>query len=824
MKRSFFYVGVFLICASVTALQILETRLLSVASYYYLAFLSISMAMFGMTAGAVWVYRTRGFSRDTLPGDLALYASRYCLAVAACLVLQMSLPLVTVASVMILFLWLELALVLAIPFFFAGVVVTLALTRSQFPVGKVYAADLIGASLGCLGALGLLQILDAPSAILVIAAIAAVGASLFARSATMPQSRPGNAAARIGGSVLALGAVLCAVAILNAGTVHGLQPIVVKGTIESRGDIEYEKWNSYSRVHVGYPVKAPPMLWSPSDRMPPSMDVWQRPLDIDGSAYTNMFGFDGKADDVSFLKYDVTNVAYAVRNTGRAAIIGVGGGRDVLSAWLFGFRDITGVELNPIFIDLLTRRQPFAAFAGLSGRPEIQFHVDEARSWFARTQERFDLIQMSMIDTWAATGAGAYTLSENGLYTVEGWRHFVDALTPTGVFTVSRWYGAGSIGEAGRMVSLAARVLMDAGVANPEAHLALVANRNLATLILSRQPLSATELAALHRVADQMNFEVVLAPDTAPGSALLGRIAKARDPIELAGITSELPFDLTPPHDDRPFFFNQLPLTAIWKLGFDVARYAPGGGVVFGNSVASLTLLLILVVAAMLVTAVIIVPLRSAIRDTNRRLAVAGSAYFLFLGTGFMFVEIGLLQRFSLFLGHPVYSLSIALFAMILSTGIGSLVSERLQLTTQTHFVIWAALLTVYLVCLPQWLPGMLAALESAGILVRGATAIAIIMPAGLLMGFGFPTGMRMVLRQNPKPAPWFWGINGAAGVLGSILAVAVGITFGISASLDCGAVCYAALVPAAIMMRPKGRMAPAMTAASGPGEGSALI
>ena len=797
MKRSFLYGGVFLICASVTALQIIETRLLSVTSFYYLAFLSISMAMFGMTAGAVWVYRAGGLTRESLPDDLALFASRYCLSIGACLLVQLTLPLAVVVSAATVVLWTELALILAIPFFFAGVVVTLALTRSQFPVGEVYAADLIGAALGCLFSLGLLQVLDAPSAILVLAAVAAIAASLFARSAVMPS----DGAARMARTSLALSVVLCGLAIVNAGTVHGLQPVVVKGVIDYRADVEYEKWNSYSRIHVGYPVKAPPMLWSASDRMPNTLEVWQRPLDIDGSAYTNMFGFDGTADDVSFLKYDVTNVAYAIRNTGRAAVIGVGGGRDVLSARFFGFRDITGIELNPIFIDLLTRRQPFAGFAGLSELPGLHLHVDEARSWFARTQERFDLIQMSMIDTWAATGVGAYSLSENGLYTLEGWRHFVDALTPAGVLTVSRWHGADAVSEVGRMVSLGARVLMDAGVADPGKHLALVSNRNLATLILSRQPLSAAELAALHRVADERNFTVVLAPDTAPGSALLGQIANARDPVQLAGITSGLSVDLTPPDDDRPFFFNQLPLTELWKHGF---QFKASGGVRSGNAVASFTLILILVVAALLVTAVIIVPLRSAIRDTSARLAIGGSAYFLLLGTGFMFVEIALVQRFSLFLGHPVYSLSIALFAIILSTGTGSLLSERLRLGTQAHFVIWAALLAAYIACLHLWLPGVLAALESAGILVRGATTVAVIAPAGLLMGFGFPTGMRMVLQQNPKPAPWFWGINGAAGVLGSILAVAVAVTFGISASWDCGAICYAALIPAAAMLRPR--------------------
>jgi len=173
--------------------------------------------------------------------------------------------------------------------------------------------------------------------------------------------------------------------------------------------------------------------------------------------------------------------------------------------------------------------------------PAIHFHVDEARSWFARTEERFDLIQMSMIDTWAATrGRGLFAVGKTACTTLEGWRHFVGALTPTGVFTVSRWYGKDSIAEAGRMVSLGARVLMDAGVADPGKHLALVANRNMATLILSRQPLSAAELAALHLLADERNFTVVLAPDMAPGSALLGQIANARDPAQLAAVTAGL--------------------------------------------------------------------------------------------------------------------------------------------------------------------------------------------------------------------------------------------------------------------------------------------
>jgi hypothetical protein len=802
LRRWLFYGGVFVTCASVMMLQVIETRLLSVMSHYYLAFLSISMAMFGMTAGAVWVYfQSERFTRESLPHNLARFASWFSVSIVASLLLQISHAPVQVASATMLVLWTELALILAAPFFLAGVVVSLALTRSHFPVGQVYAADMIGASLGCLGVLGLLEVFDAPSALLVIASTAAIAASLFARSAGALIPPAGDIAARFTGRPITLALVLSGLAILNASTVHGLQPALVKDKVDNRFDVNYEKWNTYSRVRVGSPWTGWPFLWGASETMPPALRVQQRSLNIDGDAGTVMFRFAGNADEASFLKYDVTNVAYSIRNTGRAAIIGVGGGRDVLSAWYFGFRDITGVELNPIFIDLLTRRQPFAAFAGLVGLPGIHFYVDEARSWFARTQNRFDLIQMSMIDTWAATGAGAYSLSENGLYTLEGWRHFVGALTETGVFTVSRWYATGKVDETGRMVSLAARVLMDFGIADPESHLALIANENLATLILSRQPLTAAELAKLHRLADEMKFTVILAPDARPASPLLSSIVSAHNPTQLTRITSGLRFDLTPPTDDRPFFFNQLPLAQAWREAFDLDLYR-ATGVRGGNLLASLALLSILVVAVVLVITVIVLPLRPAIRETNSRLALFGSAYFLLLGIAFMFVEIALLQCLSLFLGHPVYSLSIVLFAIILSTGLGSLLSGRFVPASHPAFPLWAMLLAAYIVSLAVWAPSIIAAGASNGIMLRGATAVAIIAPAGLLMGFGFPEGMRMVLEQNPKPAPWFWGINGAAGVLGSILAVAIGITFGIKVTLFLGAACYAMLVPAAMMLR----------------------
>src|SRR5262249_15772518 len=155
----------------------------------------------------------------------------------------------------------------------------------------------------------------------------------------------------------------------------------------------------------------------------------------------------------------------------RAAIIGVGGGRDMLAARVFGIADITGIELNPNLVKLLQHQPGFENYTGLQAMPGMRIETDEARSWFARSKDSFDVIEMSMIDTWAATGAGAFTLSENGLYTVEAWRIFLSHLSANGVFTVSRWYASGEVNETGRMVSLAAESLFEIGDPDPGKHI-----------------------------------------------------------------------------------------------------------------------------------------------------------------------------------------------------------------------------------------------------------------------------------------------------------------------------------------------------------------
>jgi hypothetical protein len=785
-----FLAGLFLLSMCLLMLQIVQTRLLSVMAWYYLAFFAISMAMFGMTAGSLLVYFNANlFTPDRLLEHLSWIGSAFAISVAVSTFSLVSTVLLAEFGGIGILLWFKLILIILPPYVLGGMALCLALTRSPWPVGIAYGADLAGASAGCVLVLGLLSWMDGVSALLAVGAMGAVAAACF--HAAWRSELNGVARARAVRSWLVLRhPVVLAVLLLAAAAgnawlqPNALAPLVVKDQLEIIPPAA-QQWNSFSRIRASAETIGPPAMWGASAHLP-AIRVPQMLLNIDGSAGTVMYRFDGNLAAVNFLKYDVTNLAYAIRHEGRAAVIGVGGGRDVLSAHLFGFTDVTGVELNPIFISWLTTR--FHDYDHLTDLPGTRLVVDEARSWFARTRERFDLIEMSLTDTWAATGAGAFSLSENGLYTVEGWCHFLDALTPGGVFTVSRWYSPHDIAETGRLLSLAAATLRARGVSDPQTHIFLAGTPDLATIIVGKAKLSAGDLEQLRGAAGALGFTELVGPGHAAASPVLGRILQARDWRETALLTDQYHLDLAAPTDDRPFFFNQLVPTDV--LSFIGARQAESG-VMRGNLAAAKTIANIVLLSAVLVLFTITLPSLPSLQQTRASLACLGTLYFALIGIGFMFIEIGIIQRVSLFLGHPVYGLSIGLFSMMLSTGLGSLLSERVQPHGAPGLIAWGTALSLFAVTLTFCFAPLTNVFEGRGLPVRILVTLVVIVPSGLLMGFGFPIGMRLVNAIDCRATPWFLATNGAAGVLAASAAVATSIAFSINASICIGAASY---------------------------------
>ena len=352
-------------------------------------------------------------------------------------------------------------------------------------------------------------------------------------------------------------------------------------------------------------------------------------------------------------------------------MVGTGGGRDILSALAFGQRGVMGVEINESIISLVNGR--FGDFSGhLDRDPRVRFVNDEARSFIARSDERADIMQISLIDTWAATASGAFVLTESSLYTVEAWRTFLEHLAPRGILSVSRWYYAERPGEVYRLATLASTTLAQMGVSRPGDHYAIVRARpphtanapdGIGTLLVSRDPLSDRDLDALEAVAARMQFEVVQSPRHSADQTFADIASGERLAAAIAGH----PLNIAAPTDDRPFFFYMLRLRDV----FDTARWRDQGIVQF--NMAAVGVLGVLFVTVLVLTALCIgLPL--VFSSSRRDLTGAGPhlLFFAAIGFGFMLVEISQVQRLAIFLGHPVYSLSVVLFSLLLSSGAGS--------------------------------------------------------------------------------------------------------------------------------------------------------
>ena len=784
------YGGLFFTTLSTLMYEVLLTRIFSVTMWYHFAFVAVSIALFGMTVGALAVYLApRSFPQELT--DLRLFQATlaFSVSIVASFVVHLFIPFDPkwsaegVASAAAVY------LVISVPFIFSGIAVCLALTRFPSQIGRLYAADLIGAALGTVTLIWLLDALaDGPSAVVAIAALAAVGAASFAAAAGRELWMP---------MAVVIAAVFGVFAVVNAVMAQNGEPML--RILQAKGVSEdvplYERWNAFSRIRVDGDPEATgfPVVYGRSPVCEYPGNVSQVALTIDATAATPLYRYSGNPQDMQFLRCDIVNFAHHVRRDARVLVIGVGGGRDILSALAFRQREVTAVEMNGAILDAVNGE--FGDFTGhLDRLPNVELVNDEARSYLERTDDEFDIIQISLIDTWAATAAGAFALSENGLYTAEAWDLFLDRLSERGMLTVSRWYMLGEPMEAYRMASLAGEALRRNGYEEPERHFVMLHSGSsvfpgiaTGTMLLSREPLSADDLRAIQQWAAAFQFDIAYLPGGGGTQPLFGEILRAEDPTQ---VDLPLPVDISAPTDDRPFFFQM--------VGFsDVFNDSLYGGL--NDYLARPVLVLFsLAIAVLALTALFII---GPIAVTTSRQALQGSLPFVFffagIGLGFLLLEIAQLQRLIIFLGHPTYALSVVLFALLLSSGVGSLLTERLVRPSGNpgfhlgHLWPLGALLAV-LALFAFVTPAVVDAFDSSTTPVRIAASVGVLVPMGLLMGMPFPLGMTVASMRPNSPTAFFWGINGATSVCASVFAVVIAMGWGISSTFWVGIACYA--------------------------------
>ena len=768
-ERTFLF-GLGLTSFAALLLELALTRLFSVVLFYHFAFLAISIALLGLGAGGVFAYLFKSRLART---DTCTLAGRLCIDSSILILVALEVILHVPVSLSVTwknFLHLTaLYVVAALPFFLTGLLFSVVFARQTWRVSRLYGADLGGGALACLAVVPLLNWIGGPNTILAAAMVMAIAAMVWTASPT---------ARKVAGGLISVFVLLIAANHSN----RLIDVVYAKGMFRDPAWVEFARWNALSRVEVDRQGQAKAIV-------------------IDADASTYIMNCDLAHWHGSEWEHDLMSAPPALANVlrprGEFAIIGPGGGVDVVRALANGSPSVTGIEINPIIADTIMRGR-YAGYAlHLYERPEVHIHVTDGRSYLRSTPQQFDVVQMTLVDTWASTAAGAFALSENNLYTVEAFREYFQHLKPDGMIAITRWEFR-QPREALRVVAVAMQALHSLGVANPARNF-IVASQGafdedgIPVVVLAKK----TAFTAAEESAVQAHFEryddlnPLYLPSQA-GSAVAGNpffdLIASNDPYKFA---RSYAYNVSPVTDNAPFFFFTL------KAGQILGQEGVEQAIDWKVNLGVLVLILVLVISLAAVLGFLILPLAlQAGRQSPLPLL-----YFVAVGLGYILVEIAFIQRFVLFLGHPTYALTVVIFLLMLSSGAGSLFSRRWLSRTE---MAWMPLLLVILALAGDvfWLPRALPAWVGLGFGYRLMVSAMLLAPLGFVMGMPFPTGLRALAAASAYGAPsgaagadnaveWAWAMNAAASVLGSVLAMVIAIECGLTVTLMCGVGAY---------------------------------
>jgi spermidine synthase len=744
-------------------LELSLTRLFSVVLFYHFAFLAISIALLGLGAGGVFAYllKNRLARRDT-----RTLAARLCIDNSILLLFVLEIVLRVPVALEVSgrnFLHLSAIYVAAaLPFFLTGLLFSVVFARETWRAPRLYGADLGGGALACLAVVPLLNWIGAPNTILAASVAMAAAAMIWTES---------SRARTLAGGLAALFVVLIAANHSN----RLIDVIYAKGIFRDQSWVEFARWNALSRVEVDRQGQAKTIV-------------------IDADASTYIMHCDPAHWHDTAWEHDLMSAPPALANVlrphGEFAIIGPGGGVDVLRAVANGSPSVTGIEINPIIADTIMRGRYADYSHHLYERPEVHIHVTDGRSYLRSTPQQFDVVQMTLVDTWASTAAGAFALSENNLYTVEAFREYFQHLKPDGMIAITRWEFR-QPREALRVVAVAMEALHSLGIADPALNFIVASqgplNEDGIPVVVLAKKTAFTEKEESAVQAHFDNYEQLnpLYLPSDPGNNPFADLIASNDPYRFA---QSYAYNVAPVTDNAPFFFFTL------KAGQILGPQGLRNGIDWKVNLGVLVLLLVLAISLVAVLAFLILPL--ALQGSRQ--SPIPLLYFVAVGLGYILVEIAFIQRFVLFLGHPTYALTVVIFLLMLSSGVGSLFSRRWLPRTE---LAWMPLLLVILALLADalFLPRVLAAWVGLRFGYRLLISGVLLAPLGFIMGMPFPTGLR-ALTTNSVPGAatgennaveWAWAMNAAASVLGSVLAMVIAIQFGLTVTLTCGVAAY---------------------------------
>ncbi len=778
------FLATLLISAAAIAYEILLMRMLSIVQWHHFAYMIISLALLGYGVSGTFIALNKRWLQPRFELAFSTSALLFSVAMVACFVLGQQVPFNALEIVWNPQQFWNLALIYLIyfvPFFFAACCIGLAFTCRRSYINRIYFFDLFGAGLGAMLIIGALFFLEPQDALIMLAMLALIASALMGIGGTARKPLIAMQAGCLLVLLFGLPQDWLGLRISEYKALNQAMQVVDSRTLSvSSSPLGLLSVVESPRIPFRY---APGLSINTRFEPPEQLAVF---TDSDGMSVITRF--DGDLDALAYLGDVTAALPYALLDAPHVLILGAGGGADVLLALVNGAARIDAVELNPQMTKLVTNT--YAGFAGhLYDDDRITVHTREARGFVARSKDQYDLIQVALLDSFAASGSGVQALNESYLYTVEAIQDYLQHTAPGGMLAITRWLKLPPRDNL-KLVATVLQALRQMGVAEPGRQIAMIRSWNTSTLLVRNGEFSGDDIAAIREFARSHSFDTAYYPSM-PASAA-NRFNLLYQPFLFDGITALLgndandfvdryKFHIAPATDNKPYFFHFFKWSALPEV---MALRKRGGAslIEWGYLILIATVVQGAVAGAVLILLPLVRSKRSWPPGTGTRMG----SYFFALGLAFLFVEMAFIQKFILFLSHPLYAVAVVLSGFLIFAGLGSAYSvrltQRMQQSGRSPVSIAVAGILVIALLYVALLPLLFHQLIGFADGIKVVVSVLLIAPLAFCMGMPFPIGLKRLADSAPDFIPWAWGINGFASVISASLATLLAIEFGFTA------------------------------------------
>jgi len=793
-ESNILYIGIYLTSLSTLLFEISLTRIFSIAQWYHFAFMVVSMALLGYgISGTFLMLFPSILKRDTYT-LLSNYALLFAISSPLSYIIsnQIAFDPIKVAwdSMQIIYI-LFYYILFSIPFFFSGMTISIAISKFTERVHRIYFSDLLGAGSGCLISLFIFLLFGASNAV-AVASISGILASTFFYLKKEKGVPYRFFLIAIPLSIIIFSPTFMEIAISPYKGLSSALRYPDAKTIKT-------KWDSISRVDV---IKSGAVRFAPGLSLKFQGELPEQiGLTVDGGDLNAITRFSGNKDEIDFTNYLPSSIPYYLTKPDNILIFDPKGGLDILSAIYYGARYIESTESYPLLTDIV--KHDYGEFSGwIYDKRRVNIKFGNGRTFIRQSKKRYDTIQISPSDALASASTGIHGLTEDYRFTVEAFKDYIEHLNENGVLAITLYLLPPPRHEL-RIVGMAINAMEDMGVGSPEKHISVIRTWGTITIIIKKGEINSDDINKIKDFCKERHFDIEYYPGIKKEETNIynrfqeplyfNLLSKITNSDERDNFSKNYIFDVTPSTDDRPFFHHFFKWNTIAETYNTFGRkwqpFLEGGYLIPVVFIQALVVSIVFIILPLLF-------LRKINLEIFKMRDISFLLYFLLIGIGFMFAEISMIQKFILFLGHPVYSITTVLFTILISSGTGSYLSGKYFRYKEYEIIIHKFKFSLIILCgliiiYSIFLPYLFNRILFESIICRQTLSFILLFPLGFFMGIPFPTGIKLLERYNARIIPWAWCINGCSSVVSSVLVILIALTFGFKTALILSAVAY---------------------------------